>query len=163
MTTATRIMGGKYRSRLEAPGRVAECEKAQTAKVCRSAAPSFDVLMRREPMETCFVPSTRRDPNPTFPSSPRPYGAALDLSVEQTGDVVIVRVKTAKLTYPVLSAFFDEVRAILGEGSRYLVLDLEAVTYIDSATIGCLVEIHRLVADLGGALRLAALRRRVHG
>jgi len=41
-------------------------------------------------METCFVPSTRRDPNPTFPSSPRPYGAALDLSVEQTGDAVIV-------------------------------------------------------------------------
>jgi len=37
------------------------------------------------------------------------------------------------------------------------------VSYIDSATIGCLVEIHRLVADLGGALRLSALHRRVHG
>ena len=113
-------------------------------------------------METCFVSSTRRD-NPTFAPSPRPYGAALDLSVEHTGDVVVVRVKTAKLTYPVLSAFFDEVRAILEDGARMLVLDLEVVTYIDSATIGCLVEIHRLVADLGGALRLAGLRPRVHG
>jgi len=114
-------------------------------------------------METCFVSSTRRDPTPTFPSSPRPHGAALDLSVEHTGDAVVVRVKTAKLTYPVLSAFFDEVRAILEDGTRKLVLELEAVTYIDSATIGCLVEIHRLVADLGGALRLAGLRPRVHG
>jgi anti-anti-sigma factor len=114
-------------------------------------------------METCFVPSTRRDSDPTFPSSSRLSHAGLELSVELAGDAIVVRVKTAKLTYPVLSAFFDDVRAILEEGSRYLVLDLEAVTYIDSATIGCLVEIHRLVADLGGALRLSALRRRVHG
>ena len=114
-------------------------------------------------METCFVPSTRRDTTPTFPSSSRLHQAGLDLSVELAGDAIVVRVKTAKLTYPVLSAFFDDVRAILEEGSRYLVLDLEAVTYIDSATIGCLVEIHRLVADLGGALRLSGLRRRVHG
>ena len=114
-------------------------------------------------METCFVSSTRRDPTPNVPSSPRPYGAALDLSVEHTGDAVVVRVQTAKLTYPVLSAFFDEVRTILEDGRLNLVLDLEAVSYIDSATIGCLVEIHRLVADLGGALRLSGLRPRVHG
>jgi anti-anti-sigma factor len=113
-------------------------------------------------METCFVPSTRRDPD-TFPSSSRLHHAGLDLWVEMAGDAIVVRVKTAKLTYPVLSAFFDDVRALLEEGSRYLVLDLEAVTYIDSATIGCLVEIHRLVADLGGALRLSGLRPRVHG
>lgn len=113
-------------------------------------------------METCFVSSTRRD-NPTFASSPRPYGAALDLSLETAGPAVIVHVKTAKLTYPVLSAFFEEVRGILGDRSRQLVLDLSAVSYIDSATIGCLVEIHRLVADLGGALRLSGLQRRVRG
>jgi len=114
-------------------------------------------------METCFVSSTRRDTQPTFAPSPRPHGASFDLSVEMAGDAVVVRVKTAKLTYPVLSAFFEEVRGILEEGSRHLVLDLSAVSYIDSATIGCLVEIHRLVADLGGALRLSALQRRVHG
>jgi anti-sigma B factor antagonist len=113
-------------------------------------------------MEKCFVSSTRRDITPTFASVPGPYNAGLDLSVEPHGDAVVVRVHTAKLTYPVLSSFFDEVRAILEDGSRKLVLDLEAVSYIDSATIGCLVEIHRLVADLGGALRLAGLRRRVH-
>ena len=115
-------------------------------------------------MEKCFVPSTRRHSNPTLASlpGPRAHEAGLDLSVEPSGDAIIVRVTTTKLTYPVLSAFLDEVRAILEGGERKLVLDLEAVTYIDSATIGCLVEIHRLVADLGGALRLSGLQRRVH-
>jgi len=115
-------------------------------------------------METCFVSSTRRNTT-TRPlvSSPRPHGATLDLSLETTGEAVVVHIQTAKLTYPVLSAFFEEVRGILEEGSRHLVLDLSAVSYIDSATIGCLVEIHRLVADLGGALRLSALHRRAHG
>ena len=115
-------------------------------------------------MEKCFVQSTRRHSNPTFATlpGPRAHEAGLDLSVEPSGDASIVRVNTTKLTYPVLSAFLDEVRAILEGGERKLVLDLAAVTYIDSATIGCLVEIHRLVADLGGALRLSGLQRRVH-
>jgi anti-sigma B factor antagonist len=114
-------------------------------------------------MEKCFVQSTRRDIDRPFPLPPSASKAGLDLSVEPSGDATIVRVKTAKLTYPVLSAFFEEVRAILENGTRRLVLDLEAVSYIDSATIGCLVEIHRLVADGGGVLRLSGLRPRVHG
>jgi anti-anti-sigma factor len=116
-----------------------------------------------EPMEKCFVQSTRRDSNPTFVSwpSPRAYKSGLELAVEPSGDACIVRVKTAKLTYPVLSSFFEEVRAVLADGTRKLVLDLAAVSYIDSATIGCLVDIHRLVSDLGGALRLSGLQRRV--
>ena len=114
-------------------------------------------------METCFVSSTRRNTT-TRPlvSSPRPHGATLDLSLETTGEAVVVHIQTAKLTYPVLSAFFEEVRGILEEGSRHMVLDLSAVSYIDSATIGCLVEIHRLVTGYGGAVKLAALQRRVH-
>lgn len=86
---------------------------------------------------------------------------AANLSLEWTGDAHIVRVREAKLTYPVLSAFFAEVCKVVEDGARKLILDLEAVTYIDSATIGCLVEIHRLVEDHGGVMRLTGLRRRV--
>jgi len=83
------------------------------------------------------------------------------LAVEQSGEARIVSVKQAKLTYPVLAPFFAEVRAIVEDGARELVIDLEAVTYIDSATIGCLVEIHRLLEDLGGTVTLSGLHRRV--
>lgn len=115
-------------------------------------------------MEKCFVQSSHREIEPTLAGlrTPRANTAALDLSVDPRGDACIVRVGTSKLTYPVLSAFFEEVRAIVEDGTRNLVLDLEAVSYIDSATIGCLVDIHRLASDRGGAVRLSGLQRRVH-
>jgi anti-sigma B factor antagonist len=81
--------------------------------------------------------------------------------VEQAVDARILHVTVAKLTYPVLAAFLREARAVMEDGARKLVIDLEAVTYIDSATIGCLMEIHRLLESLGGRLTLSGLQRRV--
>jgi anti-sigma B factor antagonist len=115
-------------------------------------------------MEKCFVSSPSRPFEPAVAAlpAPRATSTALDLSVEPAGNASIVRVKTSKLTYPVLSAFFEAVRDLVKDEARQLILDLEAVSYIDSATIGCLVEIHRLVADQGGAVKLVGLQRRVH-
>ncbi len=85
----------------------------------------------------------------------------MQLIVEAKGGAQIVRVKEAKLTYPVLSAFFGAVRQLVEAGSNWIVIDLSAVSYIDSASIGCLMDIHRLVQDRSGALRLAGLQPRV--
>src|SRR2546425_11223169 len=85
----------------------------------------------------------------------------MQLSRLQIGDVDVVRVQEAKLTYPVLSSFFVEVRQIVEDGARKLVIDLEAVTYIDSAAIGCLMDIHRLLTDRNGAVKLSGLQPRV--
>jgi len=85
----------------------------------------------------------------------------MQLSLEQNGDVRIVRVKEAKLTYPVLSSFFAEVRQLVKDGARKLVIDLAAVSYIDSASIGCLMDVRRLLQDRGGVLRLSGLQPRV--
>ena len=85
----------------------------------------------------------------------------MQLALEQSGDVRIVRVKEAKLTYPVLSAFFAEVRQLVEDGARKVVIDLAAVTYIDSASIGCLMDIHRLLKDRDGAVKLSGLQPRV--
>ena len=85
----------------------------------------------------------------------------MELKVEEHGDVKIVRVQEAKLTYPVLSSFFTEVRQQVEAGTRKLVIDLKAVSYIDSASIGCLMDIHRLLQEKSGAVRLAGLQPRV--
>jgi len=85
----------------------------------------------------------------------------MQLSLEQSGDVRIVRVKESKLTYPVLSSFFAEVRQIVEDGTRKLIIDLEVVTYIDSASIGCLMDIRRLLMDRDGAVKLSGLQPRV--
>jgi anti-anti-sigma factor len=85
----------------------------------------------------------------------------MQLLVEEMGGVRIVRVKEAKLTYPVLASFFAEVRQLVEGGSNRIVIDLREVSYIDSASIGCLMDIHRLVQDRAGALKLSGLQPRV--
>lgn len=85
----------------------------------------------------------------------------MQLSVQENGDVRIVRVGETRLTYPTLSAFFTEVRQLVDGGARKLLIDLSSVSYIDSAAIGCLMDIHRLLADKGGVLRLATPQPRV--
>jgi anti-anti-sigma factor len=85
----------------------------------------------------------------------------MQMSLERSGDVHIVRVRERKLTYPLLSSFLAEVRAIVDGGARKLVLDMGAVDYIDSASIGCLMDIHRLLRDRDGAVKLSGLQRRV--
>jgi len=85
----------------------------------------------------------------------------MELAVEESGDVRIVRVKEAKLTYPVLSSFFAEVRQVIDGGARKVLIDLGAVSYIDSASIGCLMDIHRLLQDKTGVVKLAGLQPRV--
>jgi anti-anti-sigma factor len=85
----------------------------------------------------------------------------MQLKVEERGDVKIVRVQEAKLTYPVLSSFFTEVRQQVEAGTRKLVIDLRAVSYIDSASIGCLMDIHRLLQEKSGAVKLSGLQPRV--
>jgi anti-sigma B factor antagonist len=114
-------------------------------------------------MQKCFVSSFSPAFEPSLAPLPAPpvVGSHLDLSMEEAGTASVVHVRTSKLTYPVLTEFFEAVRKIVEGGARQLVLDLEAVSYIDSETIGCLVEIHRLVAGHGGAVKLVALQRRV--
>lgn len=85
----------------------------------------------------------------------------MQLSVEERGDVRVVRVKEAKLTYPILAGFFAEVRRLVEGGARKLLIDLSAVTYIDSASIGCLMDVHRLLQEQSGSLKLSGLQPRV--
>jgi anti-sigma B factor antagonist len=85
----------------------------------------------------------------------------MQLAFDVQGDVTVVHVREAKLTYPVLSSFFSEVQQRVEDGARKIVVDLKDVGYLDSASIGCLMDIHRLLQEKEGALRLAGLQPRV--
>ncbi len=85
----------------------------------------------------------------------------MQLAFEQRGDVTVVRVQEAKLTYPVLSSFFSEVRQRVEGGARQVLIDLAVVSYLDSASIGCLMDVHRLLQEKAGELRLSGLQPRV--
>jgi len=85
----------------------------------------------------------------------------MNVSTEQTGSISIVRVGEARMMYPILSDFSSAVTALLAEGKREILIDLAAVTYIDSATIGCLMDLYRQTHHVGGHLKLSGVQKRV--
>jgi anti-anti-sigma factor len=50
---------------------------------------------------------------------------------------------------------------LINSGQTRIVIDLSTVTYLDSATIGCLMDLYRQALAAGGALKLAGVQKRV--
>jgi anti-sigma B factor antagonist len=73
----------------------------------------------------------------------------MNLTTEQTGAVTIVRVGEPRLMYPILSDFSSAVTTLVAAGTRNILIDLTPVTYVDSATIGCLMDLYRQVSSAG--------------
>ena len=85
----------------------------------------------------------------------------MNLTTEQTGAVAVVRVGEPRLMYPILSDFSSAVTTLVAAGTRQIVIDLTPVTYVDSATIGCLMDLYRQVHTAGGHLKLSGVQKRV--
>jgi anti-anti-sigma factor len=85
----------------------------------------------------------------------------MSFDVEEKRGVHVVRVLDPKLTYPLLGSFFSDLKRLVESGAHLVALDLAAVTYLDSAAIGCLMDIHRLLKEAGGVVRLFGLQPRV--
>ncbi|HXH07786.1 MAG TPA: STAS domain-containing protein [Vicinamibacterales bacterium] len=85
----------------------------------------------------------------------------MNLTTEHAQDVAIVRVGEARLMYPLLSEFSSAVSSLISSGRRKILIDLAPVGYVDSATIGCLMDLYRQATAAGGALKLSGVQRRV--
>ena len=85
----------------------------------------------------------------------------MNVKTEQAGGVSIVRVGETRLMYPILSDFSSAVSALVADGQREILIDLTPVTYVDSATIGCLMDLYRQVSVAGGHLKLCGVQKRV--
>jgi anti-sigma B factor antagonist len=85
----------------------------------------------------------------------------MNLTTDQSGAVSIVRVAETRLMYPILTDFSAAVTGLLTAGRREILIDLTPVTYVDSATIGCLMDLYRQVSSSGGHLKLTGVQKRV--
>jgi anti-anti-sigma factor len=85
----------------------------------------------------------------------------MKLTTEQAGDIAIVRVAETRVMYPMLGDFSGAVAALVAGGTRNILIDLSPVTYVDSATIGCLMDLYRQVNSVGGHLKLSGVQKRV--
>jgi anti-anti-sigma factor len=85
----------------------------------------------------------------------------MNLTTDRTNDIVIVRVSETRLMYPSLSDFSSAISGLIDNGTRKLVIDLTPVSYVDSATIGCLMDLHRQASEVGAVLKLSGVQKRV--
>ena len=85
----------------------------------------------------------------------------MNVKTEQAGKISIVRVGEARLMYPLLTDFASAVTALIAAGRHEILIDLTPVTYVDSATIGCLMDLYRQVKNAGGHLKLSGVQKRV--
>jgi anti-sigma B factor antagonist len=85
----------------------------------------------------------------------------MNVTTDHANGIAIVRVGESRLMYPLLSEFASVVTQLLGSGERRVIVDLSSVGYVDSATIGCLMDLYRQTTTAGGVLRLAGVQKRV--
>ncbi len=85
----------------------------------------------------------------------------MKVTTEQRGHVGIVRVGETRMMYPILSDFSSTVGGLIAEGRHDILIDMTPVTYVDSATIGCLMDLYRQVRNAGGRLKLSSVQKRV--
>jgi anti-anti-sigma factor len=85
----------------------------------------------------------------------------MNVTTSHVGTVVVLRVHESRLTYPILADFATAATNLIGAGERKILVDLSPVSYVDSATIGCLMDLYRQAMAAGGAFKLTGLQKRV--
>jgi len=85
----------------------------------------------------------------------------MNLSTEHANGVAIVRVGETRMMYPLLAEFSSTVVALLNQGEKRVLIDLGNVTYVDSATIGCFMDLYRQATAAGATIKLSGVQRRV--
>ena len=85
----------------------------------------------------------------------------MQVTTEAQGPVGIVRVGESRLMYPLLADFSAVVTGLISQGTRHILIDVAPVTYVDSATIGCFMDLYRQVNAVGGQLKLSGVQKRV--
>jgi anti-sigma B factor antagonist len=85
----------------------------------------------------------------------------MNITTDRAHNVAVIRVGESRLMYPLLSEFSSAVTQLIAAGERKVVVNLSSVGYVDSATIGCLMDLYRQASAAGGSLKLAGVQKRV--
>ena len=86
----------------------------------------------------------------------------LNISNKQVGDVSVVALKGRIVLGEGSSALRERIKSLVGDGKKKIVLNMENVTYIDSAGLGTLVAAHISAKKQGAALFLSDLGNKFH-
>ena len=86
----------------------------------------------------------------------------MNLKIDRSQGVAILRVGEPRLMYPLLAKVTEAATLLLTGGECKLLLDLSTVDYVDSATIGCFMDLYRRATAAGNTLKLTGVQKRVN-
>jgi anti-sigma B factor antagonist len=78
------------------------------------------------------------------------------------GDVGILSLKGKLMGPPDTDELHDEVRALLGEGARKIIIDMSGVSWLNSMGVGALMRAYTTVTNHKGELVLTRLTEKAH-
>ena len=78
----------------------------------------------------------------------------MDLDIRESGNICTIRLKGRLVSGEPVSQFDNAFQSALATGHIYLILDLEALPYIDSSGIGSIVNALRMATKQGGTVKL---------
>jgi|ERR1700728_2151894 anti-sigma B factor antagonist len=86
---------------------------------------------------------------------------ALTAKTRQVGDVAIVDLHGKVTLGENTGILRDELRSLLAQGKKHIVLNMKDVSYVDSAGLGELVGAYTTATNQGGAVKLLHLQSKM--
>jgi anti-sigma B factor antagonist len=86
----------------------------------------------------------------------------MTVSERTVGSVIILDVTGSVTLNDGADQVRDKVRSILQQGHKHILVNLEKVSYMDSAGLGELVQAYSTTSKQGGALKLVNPTKRLH-
>ena len=81
--------------------------------------------------------------------------------MNRKAEIKVIRIPHARMIYEQLEGIDREWSEYLKEGFKKFIIDMSMVGFMDSASIGCLMNFYRRVRGVGGQIHLAGVRPRI--
>ncbi len=78
----------------------------------------------------------------------------MDLDIKQSGNICTLKLKGRLVSGEPVHQFDNAFQSALAGGHIFLILDLEALPYVDSSGIGAIVNALRMATKAGGSVKL---------
>jgi len=109
-------------------------------------------------LQTRLPPDLSRfGPEPGFPKNEEETNVALKMTSREVDGVSVVALDGRIVLGEESNALREKVKSLLAEGRKKIVLNMDNVTFIDSAGLGTLVAAHHSAKSQGASLRLCHL------
>ena len=83
------------------------------------------------------------------------------MNATKKDEIKVIRIPHQRMIYELLEETTREWAGYIDEGYKKFVIDMSLVAFMDSASIGALMDFYRKTKSVGGRIHLAAIQPRI--